>query len=626
MAQNADDQVTDIGNQLEQLNDCLNDLEKELNECETIKEVSQVAVKFIREELKSQAAFIFLFDKDGLLTRVAIEGEDRNGKLIADDWLYDEDIKKAEHYKPGESFSGRQVPNIGDDRGFGIPQYSTNLQDNDGGITKYKYGKQYLEKLGELKSGISVPLNGFSRTFGLLDVMNKQDAQGLTEFTEEDVYFLMLISTLVASHISNIGRQHRTKIYVKLTDWLFKSSSKSVKFKEVCEYLAKELISETTPYKVCIIRKVNEDDFFEDLAKESTPDIIWEKRKSGSLKIDRELNTITAKVYREKKPEYVENIPQAEKERSNEFIFHNSKWLDHNNLKSIAVLPLTAGERTFGTFTVSVSYEHKFSEGNKAFLENLAHILASIFAANQAKKELMEQKSELAAISQQIGSDSMMQNFLHQYKNELIEFSLILSQLSGQSNKSNKFKEQMIYERKQWIEHRIEEIKQEFQGNSQELSLFNINQKIKEITNLFLADEPDIDLEASYDPDIPEIEVKSSEIEAVIYNLINNAVIAINNAKPKQKRLTVATNLVTISRIDYIEIVVQDNGNGIPNEISDQVFKKGFSTRQEQGGTGRGLFIAKEVIDNYGGKISFESKVGQGTTFKVYIPYRRYVP
>jgi hypothetical protein len=66
MAQNADDQVTDIGNQLEQLNDCLNDLEKELNECETIKEVSQVAVKFIREELKSQAAFIFLFDKDGL--------------------------------------------------------------------------------------------------------------------------------------------------------------------------------------------------------------------------------------------------------------------------------------------------------------------------------------------------------------------------------------------------------------------------------------------------------------------------------------------------------------------------------------------------------------------------------
>ena len=112
----------------------------------------------------------------------------------------------------------------------------------------------------------------------------------------------------------------------------------------------------------------------------------------------------------------------------------------------------------------------------------------------------------------------------------------------------------------------------------------------------------------------------------MIYNLINNAIIAVNNAKPKQKRLTIATNLVTISRIDYIEILVQDNGNGIPNEISDQVFKKGFSTRQEQGGTGRGLFIAKDVIDNYGGKISFESKVGQGTMFKVHIPYRQYVP
>jgi signal transduction histidine kinase len=112
----------------------------------------------------------------------------------------------------------------------------------------------------------------------------------------------------------------------------------------------------------------------------------------------------------------------------------------------------------------------------------------------------------------------------------------------------------------------------------------------------------------------------------MIYNLINNAIIAVNNAKPKQMRFTVATNLVTISRIGYIEILVQDNGNGIPNEISDQVFNREFSTRKERGGTGMGLFIAKEVIDSYGGKISFESKVGQGTTFKVHIPYKRYVP
>jgi signal transduction histidine kinase len=306
--------------------------------------------------------------------------------------------------------------------------------------------------------------------------------------------------------------------------------------------------------------------------------------------------------------------------------FHNPTWIQENCLKSIAILPLLAMGEAVGTITVYTGYKHEFSEGNKQFLNNIAYILASIVAITKYKKELMEQKHKLFAVSQQVGYDSMMQNFLHQYKNELIEFSVILSQLSGQSNKSNKFKEQMIYERKQWIEHRVEEIKQEFQGNGQELSLLNINQKVQEITRLFLADEPDIALEASYDPDIPEIEVKSSEIEAMIYNLINNAIIAVNNAKPKQMRLTVATNLVTISRIGYIEILVQDNGNGIPNEISDQVFNREFSTRKERGGTGMGLFIAKEVIDSYGGKISFESKVGQGTTFKVHIPYKRYVP
>jgi nitrogen-specific signal transduction histidine kinase len=588
----------------------LNEIGKELTNCETWNELIRAALKQVRENLDSQVSSIFLLDKNKILTREGIDGIDFENKPIPQDWF------PEEKYKPGESFSGKAVPEIGSNDKFGSPYYSNDLKRE-----KMKNEEEYSTILGKLKSGISVPLNGFYQTFGTIEVLNKN---GDGSFTDEDIYCLTLISNLVANHISNIRRNHRKKVYNELTEHLFKieSGSDDFNFKKISSYLAENLIAPTTPYKICIIRKVNKQGDFEELVKEATDDINWKHRNPDPIKKDG-VNHVS-EVYREKEPFYCEDLEGKMTENPDKF--YNGVWIKENNLKSIAILPLLAMGGAVGTITVYTGYNHKFLEGNKQFLNNVAYILASIVAITKYKKELMEEKHKLFAVSQQVGHDSMMQDFLHRYKNELIDFSVILSQLSGQSNKSNKFKEQMIYERKQWIEHRVEEIKQEFQGNGQELNLLNINQKVQEITKLFLSDEPDIALEASYNPDIPEIEVKSSEIEAMIYNLINNAIIAVNNAKPKQKRLTIATNLVTISRIDYIEILVQDNGNGIPNEISDQVFKKGFSTRQEQGGTGRGLFIAKDVIDNYGGKISFESKVGQGTMFKVHIPYRQYVP
>jgi signal transduction histidine kinase len=72
-------------------------------------------------------------------------------------------------------------------------------------------------------------------------------------------------------------------------------------------------------------------------------------------------------------------------------------------------------------------------------------------------------------------------------------------------------------------------------------------------------------------------------------------------------------------------MIIQDNGDGIPSEIQDRIFEQGFTTRGRDGGTGMGLFVANEIITDYGGKISVDSKVGHGTIFKIYIPLKRYM-
>ena len=118
--------------------------------------------------------------------------------------------------------------------------------------------------------------------------------------------------------------------------------------------------------------------------------------------------------------------------------------------------------------------------------------------------------------------------------------------------------------------------------------------------------------------------MSEAKIKDVIYNLVDNAIAAIKRAKRKKGQLSVATSIVILNRIQYIEIIIQDNGDGIRSEIQDRIFEQGFTTRGRDGGTGMGLFVANEIIADYGGKISVGSKVGLGTIFKTYIPLKRY--
>ena len=214
---------------------------------------------------------------------------------------------------------------------------------------------------------------------------------------------------------------------------------------------------------------------------------------------------------------------------------------------------------------------------------------------------------------------------MHQYKNELIGFSEAFSQLSEDSSKSIKQKQQIINTQNGWIKRRVAEISKQFREDPDDVDVVNINKSIKYVVALFVSDEPDIELSANYDDEIPEIEVSGAKIKDVIYNLVNNAIAAIKRAKPKKGKLSVATSIITFYRIQYIEMVIQDNGDGIPNEIQDRIFEQGFTTRGKDGGTGMGLFVANAIIRDYGGKISVDSKVGQGTVFKIHIPLKRYM-
>ena len=102
------------------------------------------------------------------------------------------------------------------------------------------------------------------------------------------------------------------------------------------------------------------------------------------------------------------------------------------------------------------------------------------------------------------------------------------------------------------------------------------------------------------------------QLERVINNIIINAIQAIpENRKPK-------ITLTLKSAHNCAEILIKDNGIGIEEKFAKKVFVPNFSTKSS--GMGLGLAICKKIIENTKGNISFESEIGEGTTFKITLP------
>ena len=72
-------------------------------------------------------------------------------------------------------------------------------------------------------------------------------------------------------------------------------------------------------------------------------------------------------------------------------------------------------------------------------------------------------------------------------------------------------------------------------------------------------------------------------------------------------------------------IEVQDNGPGIAPEILKKIFDPFFTTKDPGTGTGLGLSVSQNIIQQHGGKLEVSSTVGIGTTFKITLPIKRRV-
>jgi two-component system phosphate regulon sensor histidine kinase PhoR len=181
-------------------------------------------------------------------------------------------------------------------------------------------------------------------------------------------------------------------------------------------------------------------------------------------------------------------------------------------------------------------------------------------------------------------------------------FPQLLGNVESSLNKINEIIFDLVQAR--WAKHR-------YQAEEELLDLQNIFEDVR------LALAPQIQksqVTFYYKVEASEVTFARRKLRSVVYNLINNA---IKYSSPDRKP---EIQIESYIENNYLAVSFKDNGIGISAESLDSVFLKYRRANSTVEGNGIGLFLVKNILDTVGGKVTVESELGVGSTFKIFLP------
>jgi signal transduction histidine kinase len=161
-------------------------------------------------------------------------------------------------------------------------------------------------------------------------------------------------------------------------------------------------------------------------------------------------------------------------------------------------------------------------------------------------------------------------------------------------------------------------------GRQAKVELMDPNRPAKKVVELFMetARRKGISLRENLQESISVAPMDENELHTCLANLVSNAIDACETSD-KQER-----NVVLSSREqgDTLVFEVSDDGLGMDYEIKKRIFTSFFSTKASGKGTGLGLLTTRKIVQEHGGKVSFESIEGAGSIFRLEFPRSRLPP
>ena len=233
---------------------------------------------------------------------------------------------------------------------------------------------------------------------------------------------------------------------------------------------------------------------------------------------------------------------------------------------------------------------------------------------NKEKEQLLMQKSKFIALGE------MISLIAHQWRQPISEIGAIVMNIK-MYQKMNKLDTQVLQTKTKEIDNLLEYMSQTiddfryfFKPNRKKQTFF-IEKSIARVLKIVhpMLSENKIHIETNIDTTI-EITNFQNELEQVLLNLIGNAKDALVSDEISNPLIT-----ITLKQSDKVYLKVEDNANGVKQEIQDKIFDPYFTTKDDAVGTGIGLYMSKTIIEkNMQGELLLTSSK-KGSCFTIII-------
>jgi two-component system sensor kinase FixL len=145
----------------------------------------------------------------------------------------------------------------------------------------------------------------------------------------------------------------------------------------------------------------------------------------------------------------------------------------------------------------------------------------------------------------------------------------------------------------------------------------NLNELVTNVAHVVRPDAVaySCEIETSLAEDLPLIEVDPIQIQQVLVNLVSNALDAMRQTPPGQRKVEIST---AGNGENEVRLSVRDHGTGIRYEVHERLFDQFFTTKEQ--GLGMGLAIVRSIVESHGGKIQAENVADGGSRFYFTLP------
>jgi signal transduction histidine kinase len=347
-------------------------------------------------------------------------------------------------------------------------------------------------------------------------------------------------------------------------------------------------------------------------------------------------------------------------------------WTRLAGFRHLLLVPCRAGEEIRGLLLLATRYRDRLGESQHAALEPYVGLLALLLDAmhhaapilEPVETELPEARSvvdqhtgprglpvaddpaapPVAAAGEGPSSETLIQaqkmeslgrlavGIAHDFNNSLGAIMGHASHIRTLVPDYNPVhgKAQVIEEQSQRVADLVRRLLPFAHGGTGEQKSVRVNELVEETVAVLLRTlDPSVVLESRCAPNLPTIDADPGQIRQALLNLAVNA----RDALQDGGRIIFETRgghldgpdaaAMGIPSGDYVSLVVSDNGAGMPPEVARQAFEPFFTTKAVTQGSGLGLTVVQDIVDEHGGHVTLSSAEGVGTAVRMYLPVAR---